>query len=228
MARLQLRGDDVPRRSERPRFEIWEAGSTIHAEANPVRLRLLHLLEQRPRRLGELVQATRKAKSTLSAVHLRPLLRAALVAERTDPRDGRAKIWRLQGRRLGRSDVAVPQLRAAVLRYAEAAAAAPTTSLLGVLEPQALLESGARPEYVDAVGDRLGRALGRNLSSRLEDAVRELNAVLKPAGLGEVRWEAGTLRVSPMPARRRAFVERLARAALDGRRPPRTLRTTTI
>lgn len=208
----------MPRSPRRPRFEIWQVGSRIHSEDNPVRLKVLRLLEARPRRLTELVALTGKAKSTLSALHIPPLVQAGLIDESADASDARAKIYRLEGHRLGSSDVEAPKLRDAVISYVQSQGALPLPLVLGVVAPQDLVASGASAAYVEAVARRIGQTLGRSLTeSKPDGVVAELSRILSGAGLGTLETVGEAISVRPRDPKLGRFLEALASEALSVR-----------
>lgn len=202
-----------------PRFEIWEAGSRIHSVDNPVRLKVLRALEARPRKLPELVRITGKAKSTLSELHVGPLVEAGLVAEHADPKDSRSKLYELRGHRLGSSDVDVPRLRASVLAYASRAGVSGPAALLRVVDPVALVAVD-EPDYVDAVAERLGRSIGEGFKGLTrEKAVEALDQELRQARCGGIRIEKGEPKSDARPPALARFAERVARNALASSAP---------
>lgn len=205
------------------RFEIWQVGDRIHSIENPARLKILEALSQRPHNLTELVARTRRAKSTLSALHIPPLIQAGLVIEVPHERDQRVKFYRLVGRRLGSSDVEPRRLRDAVLAYVESQGTIPLSSILAVVNAPDLVGSGAGAAYVEAVARRIGRTFGRVLTSHTsQDAVTELGAFLDQHGLATLEGTpTGGLRVRARDARLQSFVSQLVEEALvvNGSRP---------
>ncbi len=202
-------------KSTRPRFEIWQTGARIHAVDNPVRLRILELLEQKDRSLTDLVLHTRKAKSTLSAVHMPPLVDAGVVLEQTDAKDSRVKRYHLVGHRLGSSDVSVPELRDAVLAYAQSSGTVPLPALLAILAPADLVTSGAKKAYVDAVANRIGDAVRRLItSSDAAEARREVNKLLHGAGLATAPTAARPAELIAPQAELQGFVETILKRAI--------------
>jgi DNA-binding transcriptional ArsR family regulator len=194
-------------------FEIWQAGGKIASIENPVRLKILRQLEQAPRTLNELVVATRKAKPTLSALHIPPLLQTGLVVEQPDPHDGRVKWYRLVGTRLGSSAVDAAELRDAVMGFVESRGFMPLQPLLEILRPNELVK--AAPAFSDAVAARLGQLLGRMLLQKEKSkATQELSQILERSGLGTVAWSGSSLRVAPRDPALRRFVTRVAESAL--------------
>jgi DNA-binding transcriptional ArsR family regulator len=190
-------------------FEIWQADGKVASVDSPVRLGILHELERGPATLGTLVKATGKAKSTLSTLHIRPLVRAGLVAQAADPKDARVKWYTLRAQRLGSSAVDAAQLRQAVLGYAQGAGLLPLRDVLAILDVGAL--AGAPAAYADPVADRLGAAIGRMLGGAA-DPIGALDALLRREGLGSV--DAAGRVTAAVPAAQ-AVVERIVRAALD-------------
>ena len=165
-------------------FEIWQAQDRIHSLDNPVRLEILRYLAEGPKTLNELVARTGKAKSTLSALHVPPLLEGRLIEDVPDPRDARIKTYRLVGVRLAQSDLAPPRLRDAVLDYVRQKGVVPLDHLLKILDLPALVASGANPEYLQNVADRAGEMLAPLVTSENADAgARELRAFLHRHGL---------------------------------------------
>lgn len=202
-----------------PRFEIWQAGNRIHSIDNPVRLRILRWLEHQPSRLTDLVKHVGKAKSTLSALHIPPLLEARLIEEVSNPQDARVKIYRLVGHRLGSSAVEAKELRDAVLSYVEGTGAIPLGALLRIVDPEALVASGARADYVEEIARRIGQSLARMLThDEFETAVRELSDLLEAASLGLVETSRqGPPRVAAFRPELQPFVTRIAEEALHER-----------
>lgn len=194
-------------------FEIWQSGRRIASIDNPVRLRILRLLEHGPKTLNELVVATRKAKPTLSSLHIPPLVQHGLVAEAPDPHDGRVKWYRLVGHRLGSSAVEPAELRDAVLGYVESRGFLPLGPLLEVLQPARLVRES--PTLADEIAERFGTLLGRMLLTKdRARATAELAQILERAGLGRVQWTGTALDVSPSDPELRGFLTRASEAAL--------------
>ena len=68
---------------------------TLAALADPYRRRVVDLLRERPRRVGELAEATRISFPNMSR-HLKTLRESGLVAEDRDEFDSRVRIYRLR------------------------------------------------------------------------------------------------------------------------------------
>jgi DNA-binding transcriptional ArsR family regulator len=68
---------------------------TLAALADPYRRRVVDLLRERPRRAGELAEATRIAFPLMSR-HLKTLRESGLVEEDRDEFDSRVRIYRLR------------------------------------------------------------------------------------------------------------------------------------
>lgn len=98
-------------------FDIYQTESGYTAVTNEVRRAILNALAKKDRQLPELVKITKKAKPTLSSVHMKELLAQRLVEEIPHPTDKRKKIYRLRARRIGSSNLPVDQLRSAVKQY---------------------------------------------------------------------------------------------------------------
>jgi DNA-binding transcriptional ArsR family regulator len=172
-----------PRRgAASPVFEIWQVDGRVASIDNPVRLQILAHLERRSATLGDLVRATKKAKSTLSSLHIRPLLQAGLIGESVDPNDARVKWYSLRASRLGSSAVAPATLRQAVIGFVQGAGLLPLGPLLAILDLQQVAK--LPKTYTDGLADRVGDFLRRMLASR--DAIPELNALLEAERLGTV------------------------------------------
>ena len=190
-------------------FEIWQADGKVASVDNPVRLRILHELEAGPATLGGLVKATGKAKSTLSTLHIRPLVKAGLVTQAADPKDARVKWYTLRAQRLGSSAVDPGQLREAVLGYAQGAGLIPLREALAVVDLEAL--AGAPRAYAEGVADRLGGLVGRMVAGA-PDPVAALDALLRREGLGSI--DATTRRVTAASPATQALLQRAVDAAL--------------
>jgi DNA-binding transcriptional ArsR family regulator len=72
-----------------------ELDSTLAALADPHRRRVVDLLRERPRRAGELAEATKIAFPLMSR-HLKKLRESGLVEEDRDEFDSRVRIYRLR------------------------------------------------------------------------------------------------------------------------------------
>jgi hypothetical protein len=176
-----------PSGSKQPVFEIWQAGDRIVSVDDPVRLKILALLEVKPRTLKQLAAAVNRSKPTLSAGHVPWLMDAGLLASATDPADARVKWFRLVGHRLGSSAVEKPQLRDAVLGFVATSGLVPLAPVLHILDVDHVLRASS-PDYYLALAARLGALLQRHLmSSSPGDRRRELARILKETGL----WKPG-------------------------------------
>jgi DNA-binding transcriptional ArsR family regulator len=67
---------------------------TLAALADPTRRHVVDLLRRRPRRAGELAEASRVSAPAMSR-HLRVLRKRGLVEEQRDEQDARARVYRL-------------------------------------------------------------------------------------------------------------------------------------
>lgn len=199
-----------------PQFEIWQAEGRILSIDDPVRIRLLRLLEQKPRTLNQLVAELDKAKSTLSGVHLPPLVEAKIVQEQTDPKDARVKWFKVAGHRLGSSDVDRARLRDAVLGYVQSSGLIPLRPLLEVLDLEGLSRH-AHAEYRRDVAKRLGRLVSRMLMARERSGrVQELSELLEREGLGHVEWRGRRAIAKAKSLQLQPVFEDVVEAALDG------------
>ncbi|MFN0095595.1 MAG: ArsR/SmtB family transcription factor [Dehalococcoidia bacterium] len=68
---------------------------TFAALADPTRRKVIELLRERPRRAGELAEATATSGPALSR-HLRVLRLSGLVSEESPPEDARLRIYHLE------------------------------------------------------------------------------------------------------------------------------------
>jgi uncharacterized protein len=168
-------------------FTIYATPKGYLAVTNPVRQRILQALEDGDRTLTDLVELTGKAKSTLSAVHLRDLLASGLAEERPHADDARVKVYRLAGRRIGSSSVPLGDLREAVKNYAASSQGGLALSLASIvdafdrlpaLEPQEM-------RWVGLVGERLGSLSAMHLkAAEPGPLLKELGEVWRRDGLG--------------------------------------------
>ena len=76
-----------------------ELDRTLAALADPYRRRVVDLLRERPRRAGELAEATKLAFPHMSR-HLRTLRESGWVEEERDEFDWRVRIYRLRPERM--------------------------------------------------------------------------------------------------------------------------------
>ena len=73
----------------------YDLDRTLAALADPYRRRVVDLLRERPRRAGELAEATKLAFPLMSR-HLKTLRESGLVEEDRDELDSRVRIYRLR------------------------------------------------------------------------------------------------------------------------------------
>lgn len=182
--------DRVPEES----FTIYGTPKGYLAVTNPVRQHILKALEGGGKTLTDLVDLTGKAKSTLSAVHLRDLIDGGLVTEEAHRDDSRVKVYRLAGRRIGSSSVPVEDLREAVRNYATSAQGGMALPLASILEAFERLPA-PRPEdapWIGLVGERLGALASGHLKEREPGALlREVAEVWRHDRLGTVKVRPG-------------------------------------
>lgn len=170
-------------------FDIYQTDEGGYvAVTNDVRRAILAALAKKDRQLPELVKLTKKAKPTLSSVHMRELLETKLVEEIAHPTDKRKKIYRLKARRIGTSNLPVEQLRNAVRSYASAAA--PMRALALAIESIAAAPANASDALLRAQAHRLGQLASAQLQAA---SPREL--VTNLAGLLEREGIARPLRL---------------------------------
>jgi predicted hydrocarbon binding protein len=81
-------------------IHLYSSRDYIHAIDSPVKVQILSLLRGKEMPFEEIVQNSGKAKSTVS-IHLKGLGRAGIVRSRSDPQDGRKKIFSIDSRFLG-------------------------------------------------------------------------------------------------------------------------------
>lgn len=186
-------------------FVIYGGPRGYQAVTNPVRQRILRALEEQDRTLTELVKLTGKAKSTLSAVHLRDLLRGGLVEERAHDEDSRVKVYRLVGRRIGSSSVPLDDLREAVRNYVSSAQGGLALPLVNIVEAFDRLPRLRAEEsrWIGLVGERLGSMAAANLAAQEPGPLlRELGEVWRREGLGtaaRVRSDGTALELNHAP-----------------------------
>lgn len=176
-------------------FDIYETEDGHVAVTNAVRRQILAALAKKDRQLPELVKITKKAKPTLSSVHMRELLDAKLVEEIAHPTDKRKKIYRLKAKRIGTSNLPVDQLRAAVRGYASAAM--PTRALALALEAIAAAPASAAEATLRAQARRLGELSAHHLQAQVpRERVTALAGLLEREGIARalrLDLEAGSL-----------------------------------
>ncbi len=81
------------------------------ALADPTRRHVVQLLGRRPRRAGELAQATGMSPPALSR-HLKVLLTTGIVQDERVPNDARVRVFRLRPESLGAVQAFLDQLQA--------------------------------------------------------------------------------------------------------------------
>lgn len=143
-------------------FDIYQTDSGYVAVTNNVRRAILLALAKKDRQLPELVKLTRKAKPTLSSVHMRDLIASRLVDELPHPSDRRKKIYRLRGKRIGSSNLPVGELRTAVKSYV-AGARNVHLPLAASLEAIAAAPPSASDATLRAQARRLGELASESL-----------------------------------------------------------------
>lgn len=185
-------------------FDIYQTESGYIAVTNEVRRQILNALAKKERQLPELVKITRKAKPTLSSVHMKELLDQRLVEEVPHPTDKRKKIYRLRARRIGSSNLPVDQLRNAVKSYVAASPLAARVPLATCLEAMAAAPADASPRTLREQARRLGALSGAGLApSTRRDAVTSVATLLEREGLARalrLDLEGATLELELGPA----------------------------
>ncbi len=83
-----------------PEIELFATEKGIRTVEGPVRVKILGVLRDREFSFQEIVEATQKAKSTVSA-HLKALLMEGIIGEKPDLTDSRRKIFYIRSRFLG-------------------------------------------------------------------------------------------------------------------------------
>lgn len=162
-------------------FDIFQTEDGYVAVTNEVRREILAALAKKDRQLPELVKLTKKAKPTLSSVHMRELLASKLVEELAHPTDKRRKIYRLKGRRIGSSNLPVDQLRSAVRSYAGGGRLAGLASALVAI---AAAPASTPDGTLRAQAARLGELHAASLfASHGRECVTALAALLEREGL---------------------------------------------
>jgi hypothetical protein len=165
-------------------FDIYQTESGYIAVTNDVRRQILNALAKKDRQLPELVKITRKAKPTLSSVHMKELLHQRLVEELAHPTDKRKKIYRLRARRIGSSNLPVDQLRTAVKQYAAASPLAARVLVCVALDAIGAAPPDAPLDALRAQARRLGSAGQSGLAApNPREAVTNLASILEREGL---------------------------------------------
>jgi len=144
-------------------FDIYEAGDDYVAVTNDIRRTILSHLEEGPCQLPDLVELTGKSKSTLSSIHVRELLDQDLVEAAAHPDDERKKVYRLQARKIGSSDVPLEELREAVKEYVSLAPQAARFPLSVAIDAIAAAPEDAEDELLIHQARRLGLLVGQLL-----------------------------------------------------------------
>jgi hypothetical protein len=140
-------------------FDIYQTRSGYTAVESDAQRQILEALAEGDKMLPELVTITGKGKPTLSGTHMKDLIGRELVEEKDHPTDGRRKIFRLIGTRIGASDSPAPQLCKAVEAYASLAplqGKLPLSLILSILDAAS---AGTADEVLQAQGQRLGAML---------------------------------------------------------------------
>lgn len=137
-------------------FDIYQTEAGYAAVTSEVRRQILNALAKKDRQLPELVKLTKKAKPTLSSVHMKELLAQKLIEEIQHPTDKRKKIYRLKARRIGSSSLPVDQLRSAVKHYAGLSPLAARLPLTATMDALAAAPEGAPAETLRRQARRLG------------------------------------------------------------------------
>lgn len=139
-------------------FDIYQTSGGYTAVDNETQRQILAALLEGEKQLPELMDITGKSKPTLSAIHVKELLARGLIEEHPHPTDGRRKIYRLAGQRIGASDERPPLPPAeGIQRPSE------RVPLRAVLQILAAAPGGSAPEVLHAQGRRLGETVGSTL-----------------------------------------------------------------
>ncbi len=169
-------------------FDIYESADGPHHVANPVRRRILAMMQGRERTVPEMIALTGLGKSTLSA-HLAQLSREQLLDYREDPNDRRCKRYYLTSRHVG---TAGPRLdRPPVLDPdndlpLEQGGAVPRLLLRSLVAELACCGLDMGP-VVKETGKRVGELMGRaNPADDLDHWLRLAGGLWVETGLGRL------------------------------------------
>ncbi len=144
-------------------FDIYRTRNGYTAVDNDVQRQILEALADGDQQLPALMEITGKSKPTLSATHMKELLQRSLVDELPHPSDGRRKIYRLAGERIGASDIPVPQLRQAVEAFVSLDPLQGRLPLRMVLAILVAAPADADPAVVHAQGVHYGAMVADSL-----------------------------------------------------------------
>ena len=108
-------------------------GATFAALADPVRRQVVKMLQERPRRAGEIAAAFDVSGPAISK-HLRVLRRSRLIAETGDDNDARIRIYSLQPQAFDELDDWVQDIRAFWTEQLESFKALATTQSAAALK----------------------------------------------------------------------------------------------
>jgi hypothetical protein len=182
-------------------FDIYQTESGYVAVTNEVRRQILNALAKKDRQLPELVKLTRKAKPTLSSVHMKELLQQRLVEEIAHPTDKRKKIYRLRAKRIGSSNLPVEQLRTAVKQYVATSPLATRVPLAIALDALAAAPADVGEDALRAQARRLGALANPPLAAAsAREAVGAIATILEREGLARplrLDLEAARLEAEP-------------------------------
>lgn len=172
-------------------FDIYEADGRYLAITNEVRRQILEALSEGEKQLPELVELTDKSKATLSSIHLKELAEQGLIKGRAHPEDSRKKLFRLEGSKIGSSNVPLEELREAVKEYVSIEPLAARFPLSITFDALAAAPSGTDPDSLRAQSKRLGLLVGGVLEgSDKRELLVEVSSLVEREGLADpVRLE---------------------------------------
>jgi DNA-binding HxlR family transcriptional regulator len=109
------------RSSSSDTFDIYQTAAGYVAVHSDLQRRILLELQAGDRSFAELVDATDRSKATISA-SLAELVEKGFVKEGIPPGDRRRRVYTALAKRIGSSDIPLPDLRKAVQKYVRATA----------------------------------------------------------------------------------------------------------
>lgn len=176
-------------------FDIYHTDRGYLAVTSPVRRAILAALAERPRQLPELMRLVGRSKPALS-LQIKELSAQGLVEEAPHPTDGRRKVFRAKGRKIGSSNLPVGELRSAVREYASGPGAAARLPLSAALDALSRAP-GATPEVLRAQASRLGELAAPFLrAGSPRELLLGLSSFLEAEGLAQtVRLDLERLRL---------------------------------
>ena len=172
------------------KFELYATESKVVTIDDPIKIKIIHFLQNSERHFNEIVRFTGKAKSTISK-HLESLENDKLIVSNKDPTDSRKKIYKIKATLLGRATKSKPALKNKTLQDIYSSSDGPFNFMSLIFRSIRYIFDSlgmkAKPTFY-LMGKQIGYEISRKLvSTELNDLLQEIAKFWEKNQLGEVK-----------------------------------------